>query len=57
MGSLNFSAMQKIIFDFVQWRFEVARRDWAEWGGRWKGFSLTFWSWLYGLQKVPGAEK
>ena len=60
MGSLNLrqklGAMRIRIFDFVQWRFEVARKDWADCGGRWNYFRVAFWAWLYGLQKVPGVH-
>ncbi|MDR0475096.1 MAG: hypothetical protein LBH43_15655 [Treponema sp.] len=49
--------MSNLIFDFVQKRFETARKKWAEFGGERNHFRLAFWSWLYSSMNVPEAEK
>jgi hypothetical protein len=49
--------VSNLIFDFVQKRFETARKKWAEFGGERNHFRLAFWSWLYSSMNVPEAEK
>ena len=46
--------MQNMMFSFVQSNYEKSRRAWAERGGELNYLRLTFWSWLYSLQKIPG---
>jgi hypothetical protein len=40
-------------FDKIQAKFEQARRDWADFGGRFRYIKLCFWDWRYRNKKVP----
>ena len=42
-----------MMLNYVQKKFEEARRDWATDGGWWNYLRLVFWEWVYRRQKVP----